>query len=286
MPRVSADLSRRTCLVTGANSGIGKETARELARTGARVVLACRSHDRGEATRREIVDDTGNPDVELAIVDLSSQASTRELAKAFLEKHPALHVLVNNAGVWSEKRREAADGIELTWATNVLGYFLLTAMLLDLLKRSAPSRVVNVASQLAGELDLTDVEFKRRPYRGGVNAYSQSKQADRMLTWALARRLEGTGVTANAMHPGAIDTALFGKGGGLLSMGAAVYGKVFGKSAKEGCDTVVWLAASHDVEGVSGRFWIDRREVRCRFRDDEQEEALWSLCESMTSPSP
>ena len=128
-------------------------------------------------------------------------------------------MLVNNAGTWLTRREETDEGIERTWATNMLGYFLLTEALRPLLARSAPARVVNVASELAHDLDLSDVEFERRPYEG-VTAYAQSKQANRMWTWALARRLEGTGVTANAMHPGGVNTPLFRKGGGWKSLAA------------------------------------------------------------------
>ena len=274
----------RTCLVTGANSGIGKETARGLARLGHRVVLACRDAERGEAARRDIAETTGNPAVELMIVDLARQASIREFARAFLASHRELHVLVNNAGVWSSRRREGPDGIEETWAVNVLGYFLVTELLLGRLRESAPARIVNVASKLAGELDLDDVEFRRRPY-SGISAYSQSKQADRMLSWALARRLDGTGVTVNAMHPGGVNTPLFAKGGGLMAMAASVVAKAAGKTPEQGADTAVWLAASPEVEGSSGRFWIDRREVLCRFRDAAAEERLWELCASMARPA-
>ena len=281
-PAIVADLSGRTCLVTGANSGIGKETARQLARLGARVVLACRNAQRGRAARDEIAQQTGNPSVELAVVDLAVQGAIREFAREFRRGHDALHVLVNNAGTWSSRREETADGIEATWATNVLAYFLLTDLLLDLIRQSAPARIVNVASELAGDLDLGDVEFRRRRY-DGVAAYSQSKQADRMWTWALARRLEGTDVTANAMHPGGVNTPLFGKGGGFKGMLGSVYAKVLGKSPAQGADTVAWLAASHDVDGQNGKFWIDRAEARCRFRGAAEEEALWSLCVSMTA---
>jgi NAD(P)-dependent dehydrogenase (short-subunit alcohol dehydrogenase family) len=288
MPQpILADLSGRTCLVTGANSGIGKETARQLAGLGAHVVLACRSSERGQAARDEIVHDTGNEKVELAVVDLAVQQSIRDFGQDFRHRYTALHVLVNNAGTWSNRREESAEGIEVTWATNALAYFLLTELLLDLIERSAPARIVNVASELAGDLDLGDVEFRRRQY-GGVAAYSQSKQANRMWTWALARRLQGTGVTANAMHPGGVNTPLFRKGGGFKGLLGSVYGKVLGKSPSEGADTIVWLAASPDVESESGKFWIDRAEARCRFRGTEAEEALWSLCASMThgvSPS-
>lgn len=271
----------RTCLVTGANSGIGKEAARALAGRGDRVILACRDPQRGEAARKEIAETTGNPQVELGIVDLGRQGSIREFAGQFLESHRELHVLVNNAGLWANRRRETADGIEETWAVNVLGYFLLTELLLGRLRESAPARIVNVASQLAGDLDLEDVEFRRRSY-SGVSAYSQSKQANRMLTWALARRLEGTGVTANAMHPGGVNTPLFAKGGGLLGMAASVYAKVSAKTPANGADTVVWLASDPEVEGQNGEFCIDRQKVPCRFRDPAGEERLWALCASMT----
>lgn len=279
------DLSGRTCLVTGANSGIGKETARELARRGAHVVLACRSRERGEATRAELTEEIGGDEVELGLVDLGSQASIRDFAREFRSRHDALHVLVNNAGTWSSGRQVSPEGIELTWATNVLGYFLLTHLFLDLLERSSPARIVNVASELARDLDLADVQFARRSY-SGVTAYAQSKQADRMLTWALARRLEGSAVTANAMHPGGVNTPLFGKGGGFMGIAGSLYGKLFGRSPSEGADTVVWLSASPELKGVNGRFWIDRSEVPCRFRDRAQEEALWELCVSMTKPPP
>jgi NAD(P)-dependent dehydrogenase (short-subunit alcohol dehydrogenase family) len=270
-----------TCLVTGANSGIGKETARGLARLGHRVVLACRDGERGEDTRRDIARTTGSPAVELMTVDLARQGSIRDFARAFLDAHGELHVLVNNAGIWATRRRETPDGIERTWATNVLGYFLLTELLLDRLRESAPARIVNVASQLSRDLDLEDVEFRRRSY-SGITAYAQSKQADRMLTWALARRLEGSAVTANAMHPGAVNTPLFAKGGGLQGMAASVYSKMRGKTPEEGADTVVWLATSPEVEGKNGEFWIDRRPVPCRFRDPAAEDRLWALCAAMT----
>ena len=277
---VRADLSGKTCLVTGASAGIGKATATELARLGARVVMAVRDAEKGERARREILGATGRADVELAIVDLASQATVRTFAAEMARRLPSLDVLVNNAGVWINRRAKGPDGIELTWATNVLGYHLATELLLPLLRRAPRARIVNVASQLAGGLELDDVQYERRPYEGRA-AYAQSKQADRMLTWALARRLTGTGVTANAMHPGFVATEIFGKGGGLVGVAASVYSKLRAKKPADGADTVVYLAASPDVEGRSGLFWMDRQEKRCRFRDEEQEEALAALCRSM-----
>lgn len=282
---LSADLRGRCCLVTGASSGIGAQTARELARLGARVVMACRNRERGEAARRRILEETGNGQLELRLVDLSSRRSTADFAEAFVRDEPRLDVLVNNAGTWSARRKQSAEGVELTWATNMLGYAHLTALLLERLKASAPARIVNVASLLARDLDLDDVEFRQRTY-AGITAYAQSKQANRMWTWALARRLQGSGVVANALHPGAVNTPLFGKGGGPLALAAAIWAKLFGRSVGEGADTVVWLAASPQAETEHGKFWIDRRAVRCRYRDEAREERLWALCESMTGTAP
>lgn len=262
-------MAGRTVLVTGASAGIGRAAAVALGGLGAHVVLACRHAERGEAARRE-VERAGAAGAELLLADLSSAKDVRRLAEAFGQR--PLHVLVNNAGVLENERRLSAEGIELTWATNVLAYFLLTALLEDRLRAGAPARVINVASELAGGLDLDDVQYERRPYRG-VSAYSQSKQADRMLTWALARRLEGTGVTANAMHPGTVDTALlarFGAGGGL--------------TPAQGADTIVWLASRPELAGQSGHFWVSRHRSPCRFRETETEDHLFALCETMTRP--
>jgi NAD(P)-dependent dehydrogenase (short-subunit alcohol dehydrogenase family) len=277
---VRADLSGRTCVVTGASAGIGRAAARELARLGARVVLAVRSAERGERARREIVAATGNAAVELALVDLASQASIRAFGRELRDRLGRLDVLVNNAGVWLNRRTPGSDGIELTWATNVLGYHLVGEELMPLLEKATRARVVNVASKLAGGLDLADVEYLRRPYVGR-RAYAQSKQADRMLSWALARRTAASGITVNAMHPGFVSTEIFGKGGGLIGLVASVYAKLRARAPEEGADTVVYLAASPEVEGRSGLFWIDRQERRCRFRDEPQEEALWRLCQEM-----
>jgi NAD(P)-dependent dehydrogenase (short-subunit alcohol dehydrogenase family) len=272
----------KTCLVTGANSGIGLETARALARAGARVVMGCRDAGRGEAARSQIAQETGNARVELAVFDQSRPREVRAFAESFARANDRLDVLVNNAGTWLSRREETADGIERTWATNMLGYFVLADALRPLLAKSAPARIVNVASELARDLDLGDVEFKLRPY-DGVTAYAQGKQANRMWTWALARRLAGTGVTANAMHPGGVNTPLFRKGGGWKGLAGAAYGKLMGKSPQDGADTVVFLASDPAIEGRSGLFWVVRAERACRFRNEAQEEALYALCERMSA---
>lgn len=278
------DLSGKIAVVTGASGGIGKEVARGLAQMGARVILACRDRTRGEAARSEITASTGRSDLDLRLVDFSVQSAIRTFAAGVLADYPALHILVNNAGGWSTAQRTTADGIERTWATNMLGYFLVTQLLLDRLKAGAPARIVSVASMLARGLDLTDVNFERRRY-SGIAAYAQSKQANRMWTWALARRLRGTGVTANAMHPGGVATGIFAKDGGSLGAIVGAANRFFARTPAHGADTVLWLASSPEVEGQSGQFYMDRTVRACDYADPAQEEALWSLCERMTSGS-
>jgi len=263
---------RPLCLVTGANTGIGFEIARGLAQAGAQVVMACRNQAKGEAARDAIANEFKDSAPELLIVDLASQRSIRDAAHQSVAKHSHLDVLVNNAGTAVPERQVSPDGIELTFATNALAYHLLTKLLLDLLRKAPAGRVVNVASAMAAGLDLNDVEFKRRPYTAAA-AYAQSKQANRMLTWALAKRLEGSTVTANAMTPGAVDTPLL----------HALAPKYQGRSTAKGADTVIWLATSDEVAGINGRYWFDRTEQPCEFEDDDDEEPLWELCESMTA---
>jgi|SRR5579859_2929081 len=267
-----ANNQRRICMVTGANTGIGFEIARGLAQDGGQVILACRNQEKGEAARSAIAKEFKDSSPELLTVDLASQRSIRNAAREFAAHHSHLDVLVNNAGVVMLSRQESPDGIETTFATNVLGYHLLTQLLLDLLRRSQAARVVNVASAMASGLDLDDVEFKRRPYTPAA-AYAQSKQANRMLTWALAKRLEGSKVTANAMTPGSVDTPLL----------HALYPKYPGRTPAEGADTAIWLATSPEVAGVNGRYWANRTEQPCEFEGDEEEEPLWELCERMTA---
>jgi NAD(P)-dependent dehydrogenase (short-subunit alcohol dehydrogenase family) len=280
----------RNCVVTGSSTGIGKEVARALALAGATVVLGARSRERGEEARNQLENATGNPNLSFVEVDLSSTERTRRFARDVAGRFGALHVLVNNAGVWLNDKRTNDRGIELTWATNVLGYFTLTNELLPLLEKGGTgersSRIVNVASEAAGGLDLSDVNFERRGW-SGVSAYRQSKQADRMMSWALARRLRGKPVTVNAMHPGWVATELFREG--VFGFVAGVASRAFARPPAKGAETAAWLAASTEVEGESGKFWVDKKERPCRFRGEPKEEALWKLCEEMTcaaAPAP
>jgi retinol dehydrogenase 12 len=257
----------KTALVTGANAGIGREIVRGLARSQFHVMMAVRSLERGEEARRDIEATVPGCSLETGLVDLASQRSIRAFATQVLAGHDRLDVLVNNAG---------------TWATNQLGYFLLTELLRPLLVRSAPARIVSVASELAVGLDLSDVNLERRGYNG-VGAYAQSKQANRMWTRALARRLAGTGVTANSLHPGGVNTGLFGKGGGLLASLAQISARIAGRTAEKGAETAVWLAMSPQVSGASGGFYKDCKLRSCKFADEAEEERLFALCARMTS---
>lgn len=278
-PPIEADLTGRLCVVTGASSGIGAAAAHGLARLGARVVLACRSVERGLSTRASIIAGTGNREIDVLALDVAAPASVRAFARALRRRHERLDVLVNNAGLWASRHRLGPDGHESTWGTNVLGYVRVAEALHEPLAR-ARGRVVNVASRLAHSLDVDDVDFTTRRYKG-VTAYAQSKQANRMWTWALARRLAGTGVVAHAMHPGGVRTPLFRKGGGLIGLLGSLWSRLYGRSAEEGADTIVWLAAAEEPGRISGRFWVDRRERPCQFRDAVAEDALFELCHDM-----
>jgi len=275
------DLSGKTSIVTGSNTGIGKAIARDLARMGSKIVLACRSRERAEVAAADIIRQTDNHDISVMLVDLSLQDSVRDFAERFRTSHDALHILVNNAGVWPTSRMLTDEGIELTWATNVLGYFLLTELLVDLLRASAPARIVNVASGFAGQLDLGDVEFENRRFEGW-RAYRQSKQANRMLTWTLAERLEGSGVTANAIHPGGVSTELFREWSGPLSLLQSVFDRFAGRTPTQGADTATYVAVDPKLAEVTGGYWYNRRQRRRKFYDVPAMKQLWSLCEQMT----
>jgi NAD(P)-dependent dehydrogenase (short-subunit alcohol dehydrogenase family) len=266
--------------VTGATSGIGKEIAAQLAELGAEVVIACRDSEKGQRTALEISKRTGSSTLSVMQVDTSSQRSIRDFAEKLKSEHARIDVLVNNAGVNVRQRTTSIDGIELTFATNVLGYFLLTRELLDVLKASAPARIVNVASTFAGNLDLEDLQFQRRPY-DPIKAYQQSKACNRLLTWALSRRLAAAGVTANAMAPGLVFTGLYRDTPPPLRLMLRIIALFRGRSIPQGADTAVWLASSPELASVSGRFYELRQEQTCEFRDEATEERLWAACEKM-----
>jgi NAD(P)-dependent dehydrogenase (short-subunit alcohol dehydrogenase family) len=243
-------------------------------------VLACRDLQKGEVARETIMRRTRSEELSIMQLDTSSQSSIREFAREFKRSYSRLDVLVNNAGVSLRKRRKSVDGIELVFATNVLGYHLVTRELVDLLKATAPARIVNVASKFAGHLDLDDLQFERRAFHE-IKTYQQSKACNRLLTWALARRLEGSGVTANAMAPGLVQTGLYRETPPALRLLLRVVGVFAGRSVEKGTDTAAWLASSGEVSGMSGRFFELRKEVPCQFRNREVEERLWAACEQL-----
>jgi len=232
---------------------------------GAHVILGCRSQERSVAAATDICAAVGREDVTVLHVDLSSLASVRDCAAAFHDRFGTLDILVNNAAVSLRTREVTADGFERHPATNVLGPHLLTQLVLPALEASGHGRVVNVSTLAAGGLHLSDTQYETRRY-SGIGAYRASKQAIRMLTWALADRLVDRPVTANALNPGYVLTDLTNNVRGLLKLIVALT-SFKAQTPLDGADTAIWLAASPEVEGMSGKFWNKRREVRCKFRD-------------------
>jgi NAD(P)-dependent dehydrogenase (short-subunit alcohol dehydrogenase family) len=273
----------QVCLVTGATAGIGLVTARELARKGARVILVGRSSERCSRAADEIRAQAGTTSVEWLVADLSCKASIRRLAEQVGSRTPRLDVLVNNAGGIFPKRQESADGIEMTFALNHLSYFLLTSLLRPLLEQSAPARVVSVASDAhkGVSIEFDDIEGKSR--YSGWRAYQQSKLANILFTYELARRLDGTRVTANTLHPGFVRTSIFRDGGvvGWLLRRAA---DVIALTPEEGARTSVYLASSPDAATVSGRYFVKERPAESSRQSHDASAALrlWRLSEEMT----
>jgi len=277
-------MNEKICLVTGANSGIGKVTAKVLAAGGATVIMVCRSREKGEAARNEIVRETRNENVDLMIADFSDLGQIRRLAAEVKAKYPRLHTLVNNAGAYNDKRKLTADGYETTFAVNHLGYFLLTVELLDLLKSSAPARVVNVASEAhrSARINLDDLNLEKG--YGGWKAYGQSKLANVLFTYELARRLKGTGVTANCLHPGVVGTDFFNKIGGFAGKFLRLIAP-FMRTPEKGADTIIWLASSPEIEGITGKYFVDRKEraTNPESYDTTIAARLWEVSERMCS---
>ncbi|MFO0661190.1 MAG: SDR family oxidoreductase [Polyangiaceae bacterium] len=278
----SANMSGKTVVVTGANSGIGKVTALELAKMGADVVMISRDRTRGEEALADVKRESGSSNVRLFLADLSSQADIRRVAAELLEALPRIDVLVNNAGLILGERKLSADGLELTFATNHLGYFLLTHLLLDRLKASGPARIVNVASEAhrAGKVDLDDLQSERGFSQIGV--YGMTKLCNILFTYELARRLEGSGVTANCLHPGAIATG-FGQSGNAFMRFVMKLGKPFILTPEKGARTQIYLASSPEVEGVSGKYF-DRckpRKSNAQSYDVTVAKKLWEASERL-----
>ena len=283
---MAESLRGKTAIVTGASSGIGKVTALELAKAGAKVVMVCRPGSKAEAAFGEISREAGKDKVELMNADLSSQSSIRAFAENFKKTHDRLEILVNNAGILLSNRELTADGLERTFATNHLAYFLLTNLLLDMLKASVPARIVCVASEAerGGKIDFDDLQSERT--YGGMKAYSQSKLANILFTYELARRLKHTGVTANCLHPGLVNTG-WGRGfRGIFKIGIKLV-TPFMLAPEEGAKTSIYLASSPEVEKVTGQYFIKCKPARSADSsyDADVAKKLWEVSERLTKLS-
>ncbi|KAM7422139.1 hypothetical protein PAMA_010284 [Pampus argenteus] len=280
-------LKGKTAIVTGANTGIGKFVALDLARRGARVILACRNESRGTTALKEIREKSGNSDVHLRLVDLSSLDSVREFAERILKEEKALHILVNNAGVSGLPRQITKDGLEASFATNHLGPFLLTNLLLDLMKHSAPARIVTLGSvnHKKGQLDFSHFHGENLHYHMD-QVYNHTKLHNIICTNELARRLQGTGVTANSVHPGIVVTEVLRHYPLMIRCLFNFIGFFFFKTAEEGAVSPIYCAVAEETEGITGKYFDSdcsltlpaplARDVALAVKDFE-------ICERLTS---
>jgi retinol dehydrogenase-12 len=269
----------KICLVTGANSGIGFETAKALARMGARVGLVCRAPAKCEETKSAILQAVPDAELDSFAADLSSQAEIRRVAADIIRTYPKIDVLINNAGIVENTFKRSVDGIEMTFAVNHLAYFLLTNLLLEPIKAAAPSRIINVSSaaHFGARMDFDDLQGEKG--YNGWRAYSQSKLANILFTYELARRLAGTGVTVNCLHPGVIGTKLF-RNLGIINTLAGI----FLSSPEKGAETSVYLASSPEVEGVTGKYFDNKRAVPSSSASYNEADAkrLWQISAELT----
>ncbi|MDY6943874.1 MAG: SDR family oxidoreductase [Pseudomonadota bacterium] len=270
-----SNMTGKICVVTGANSGIGRETAAGLAARSAQVVMVCRNEAKGNEARESIQRATGNSQIDLLVADLASLQDVRALAESFNERYKRLDVLIHNAGIMKPKREVSADGFELQFAVHFLAPFLLTHLLLDALKAAAPSRVINLASMLhrLGHINFDDLQAEQR--YNMFRTYASSKLATIMFTYLMADRLRGTGVTVNCLHPGVI-------GSNLESNPKFI--RPFLKSPRKGADTPIYLATSPDVAEVTGQYFVNRKPRRTSRESYDRvvAERLWALAEEVT----
>lgn len=282
------DLTGKSIVVTGATQGIGYVAARDLAGMGAAVTVAGRDPARVNASVDQIRRETGATAVDGLVADLSSMAGVHELADAYLARHDRLDVLLNNAGAWFTTRQTTVDGYERTFALNHLAPFLLTHLLLDVLTASGPARIITVASMAHNgqRLNLDDVNNASRPYQG-LRVYGESKLANIMFTYALARRLSGTGVTANTLHPGLVSTG-FGKNNGAAMRWLMALYALVAISPENGAQTSIYLASSPEVADVTGKYFIKEKPARSSAvsYDEQAQERLWAISEQMTGVVP
>ena len=277
----------KTCLITGGSDGIGYAAALELARMGATVLIAGRNPAKTAAATARIIEDTGNRSVRYLLADLSSQSEVRRLAAQIKEELPRLDVLMNNAGAVFLSRRRSVDGVEMTFALNHLGPFLLTTLLLDLMRGSSPARIVNISSGAhfsARNFRLEDLPMLESS--GGYRAYARSKLCNILFTYELARRLEGSGLTVNALHPGLVRTNI-ARNNGLLGRVVNFLIGAGGVNAVRGARTMIYLATSPEVEGLTGKYFVDCRAAQSSALsyDAGLASGLWELSERLTEPA-
>lgn len=272
--KLKENMNGKICLVTGATNGIGKAAAQALAQMGATVVIVGRNPAKCAAVVSEIKQISGNNKVEALVADLSIMAEVQQVAEQFKAKYQKLHVLVNNAGAAFGKREVTSEGFEKTFALNHLNYFLLTGLLLDTLKASAPARIVNVSSDAhkGAHLDFDDLQLEKGNFV--FNAYGRSKLATVVFSYELARRLSGTGVTCNVLHPGLVRTGFASNMGAVLSAVIDFFMRFAGLTPEQGAQTSVYLATSPDVEKVTGKYWEKCKAVPSG--DSSYDEATWT----------
>ena len=274
----------KICLITGANAGIGQQTALELAQLGATVVIVARDPQRGETARAAIAAATGNTRVDLLQADFAVPDSIRAMTAAFAARYDRLDVLVNNAGVYLTGREETAEGLERTFAVNHLGYFMTTLLLWDSLLAAPAARVINLSSDAhrQAKINFDDLQNKRK--YAGFSAYGQSKLANVLFTYELDRRRGDAPVTVNAVHPGFVASNFGRNNRGLVGLAMTRIVPLFAKSVAEGAATSVYLASSPEVAGVSGRYFSDCRAVKSapQSYDRAAAERLWAVSEELT----
>jgi len=276
-------MKNKVVLVTGANSGIGRAASLALAKMGATIVMVARNKERGEAARAEIIKESQNNSVDLLLADLSSLKSVRQLATEFQKKYSKLHVLINNAGLFNQRRHVTTDGYEDTFATNYLAPFVLTNLQLDLLKASAPSRIINVSSvgHYNGHINFDDLNLEKE--YGGWKAYGQSKLALILFTHELAKKLQGTGVTVNAVHPGTVATNIWSRPLGPVGFIMALP-KLFMTTPRQGAETIVYLASSPNAKDLNGEY-LEKLRVKKSSNESYDEgiaQRLWDVSARLT----